>query len=139
MRWDNTHHLFHLSAAVEVFLNNFLNDWAKIAVLSLAAILIFCNKFVKIRINVVPPDILLAQKILYIVKRKRPMGRDFYDAIFLLEKTKPNIEFLKLKLDIKDSMDLKNKIPLQYDINNYPGLFTSRSHCICFVAAQSRW
>jgi hypothetical protein len=35
-------------ATVEVFLNNFLNDWTKIAVLSLEAILIFCNKFVKI-------------------------------------------------------------------------------------------
>lgn len=55
------------------------------------------------------------------------MGRDFYDAIFLLEKTKPNIEFLKLKLDIKDSMDLKNKIPLQYDINNYLNIYVNFS------------
>ncbi len=55
------------------------------------------------------------------------MGRDFYDAIFLLGKTKPNIEFLKLKLDIKDSMDLKNKIPLQYDINNYLNIYVNFS------------
>ena len=33
------------------------------------------------------------------------MGRDFYDAIFLLGKTKLNIEFLKLKLDIKFSVE----------------------------------
>ena len=60
------------------------------------------------------------------------MGRDFYDAIFLLGKTKPNIEFLKLKLDIKDSMDLKNKIPLQYDINKYLNIYVNFSIGILF-------
>jgi len=50
------------------------------------------------------------------------MGRDFYDAIFLLGKTKPNIEFLKLKLGIKDSMDLKNKILLRCNNLNFKQL-----------------
>lgn len=75
---------------------------------------IIINKFdVFLRINVVPPDILLAQKIYCIFKRKRPMGRDFYDAIFLLGKTKPHIDYLKLKLKIKDKVDLKNKLLLK--------------------------
>jgi predicted nucleotidyltransferase component of viral defense system len=75
---------------------------------------IIINKFdVFLRINVVPPDILLAQKIYCIFERKRPLGRDFYDAIFLLGKTKPNLDFLKLKLKIKDRADLKNKLLLK--------------------------
>lgn len=72
---------------------------------------IVINKFdVFLRINVVPPDILLAQKIYAIFKRRRPMGRDFYDAVFLLGKIKPNLDYLKLKLDIKDMTDLKNRL-----------------------------
>jgi len=75
---------------------------------------IIINKFdVFLRINVVPPDILLAQKIYCIFERKRPLGRDFYDAIFLLGKTKPNLDFLKLKLKIKDKIDLKSKLLLK--------------------------
>ncbi|MBU0599870.1 nucleotidyl transferase AbiEii/AbiGii toxin family protein [bacterium] len=72
---------------------------------------IILNKFdVFLRINVVPIDILLAQKIYAIFNRKRAMGRDFYDAVFLMGKTKPNIDYLTLKLDIKDGTDLKNKL-----------------------------
>jgi predicted nucleotidyltransferase component of viral defense system len=72
---------------------------------------IILNKFdVFLRINVVPPDVLLAQKIYAIFKRKRPMGRDFYDAIFLFAKTKPNLDYLKLKLKVRDRIDLKNKL-----------------------------
>ena len=69
------------------------------------------NKFdVFLRINVVPMDILLAQKIYAIFKRRRAMGRDFYDAVFLFGKTKPNLSYLQLKLKIKDMADLKNKL-----------------------------
>lgn len=72
---------------------------------------ILINKFdVFLRINVVPADILLAQKIYAIFKRKRAMGRDFYDAVFLLGITKPNLDYLKLKLGIRDKIDLKNKL-----------------------------
>lgn len=72
---------------------------------------IILNKFdVFLRTNVVPVDILLAQKIYAIFKRKRAMGRDFYDAVFLFGKTKPNLDYLKLKLKIKDSTDLKNRL-----------------------------
>lgn len=69
------------------------------------------NKFdVFQRINVVPPDILLAQKIDCIFSRSRIMGRDFYDTVFLLGKTKPNMDYLREKIGIKDRKDLKSKL-----------------------------
>jgi len=69
------------------------------------------NKFdVFLRINVVPIDILLAQKIYAIFKRRRAMGRDFYDAVFLFGKTRPNLDYLKLKIKIKDMADLKTRL-----------------------------
>jgi len=84
---------------------------------------IIINKFdVFLRINVIPPDILQAQKIYCIFERKRPMGRDFYDAIFLSGKTKPNLDYLKLKLKIKDSFDLKNRLLLKCNKLNFKQL-----------------
>jgi predicted nucleotidyltransferase component of viral defense system len=72
------------------------------------------NKFdVFLQIRVVPPDILLAQKFYAIFKRNRAMGRDFYDAVFLFGMTKPNLEYLNLKLGIKDMADLKRKLLLK--------------------------
>lgn len=72
---------------------------------------IIINKFdVFLRINVVPADVLLAQKIYAIFKRKRAMGRDFYDAVFLFGKTKPDPGYLQLKLKIKDMNDLKTRL-----------------------------
>jgi len=75
---------------------------------------IILNKFeVFLRINAVPADILLAQKIYAILKRKRPMGRDFYDAVFLFGKTIPNLDYLKLKSEINDWVELKNRLLLR--------------------------
>lgn len=72
---------------------------------------VIINKFdVFLRINVVPTNMLLSQKIYAIFKRKRAMGRDFYDAVFLFGKTKLNLEYLKSKLKIKDRINLKNKL-----------------------------
>lgn len=69
---------------------------------------ILINKFdVFGRISAVPIDVLLAQKIDCIFKRKRPMGRDFYDALFLMGKTKPNLNYLKQKLQIESFPELK--------------------------------
>lgn len=69
------------------------------------------NKFdVFLRVNVVPADILLSQKIYAILERKRSVGRDFYDTIFLLGKTEPNFRYLKSKLGIKDDKELKDSI-----------------------------
>lgn len=57
------------------------------------------NKFwIVFPINATPLDIISAQKIYAIFNRKRMKWRDFFDLVFLLSKTKPNIEYLKLKL-----------------------------------------
>ena len=37
----------------------------------------------------------------------RQKGRDFYDAIFLLSKTKPNMDFLKVRTGISSMEELK--------------------------------
>lgn len=69
---------------------------------------VILNKFdVFLRINVVPVDILLAQKLYAILKRKRALGRDFYDAVYLMGKTSSNLMYLKAKLKIRDTKDLK--------------------------------
>ena len=72
---------------------------------------IIINKFdVLTRIKVVPVDILLSQKLYAIIMRKRPMGRDFFDTLFLFGKTKPNMAYLRKKLKIKDAKELKKKL-----------------------------
>ncbi|MFH1715487.1 MAG: nucleotidyl transferase AbiEii/AbiGii toxin family protein [Elusimicrobiota bacterium] len=72
---------------------------------------IILNKFdVFLRINVVPIDVLLSQKIYAIFHRKRTMGRDFYDTVFLLGRTKPNMDYLREKMGIKSGKELEDKI-----------------------------
>lgn len=80
---------------------------------------VIINKFeVFSRINATPADILLAQKIYAIFNRKREKGRDFYDAVFLLGKVKPNFKYLEAKLSINTMTDLKKKLlPLCAKLN----------------------
>ena len=69
---------------------------------------VFLNKFdIFLKINVVPPEVLLAQKILAILNRPRPMGRDFYDVIFLFSKTNPDFNFLKEKMVLSEKISMK--------------------------------
>ncbi|MDA3803068.1 MAG: nucleotidyl transferase AbiEii/AbiGii toxin family protein [Patescibacteria group bacterium] len=69
------------------------------------------NKFdVFTQILVTPLDILLSQKIYAVLNRKRAKGRDFFDIIFLLQKTKPNYKYLAKKINIKNSKELKQKL-----------------------------
>ena len=69
------------------------------------------NKFdVFTRINVVPNDILLAQKLFAILNRKRAMGRDIYDAIFLFGRTRPDFGYLRSKANINHQADLKKRL-----------------------------
>ena len=56
-------------------------------------------------IQVPPVDVLCAMKFAAILARQK--GRDFYDAIFLLSKTKPNMDFLKVKVGISTIEELK--------------------------------
>ncbi len=55
-----------------------------------------------------PKDILLAQKFFAILNRKRTKGRDFFDALFLLETTRPNYDYLHQKIAISNANELKS-------------------------------
>jgi predicted nucleotidyltransferase component of viral defense system len=70
------------------------------------------NKFdVFAEIPVTPLPILLSQKFHAIINRKRTMGRDFFDVVFLLGKgVKPDYEYLKLKMKVSDGPSLKERI-----------------------------
>jgi predicted nucleotidyltransferase component of viral defense system len=68
------------------------------------------NKFdVFTEIRVTPLNILLSQKILTAVNRKRPKGRDFYDITFLFSKTKPDIDYLNQKMGITSPEALRDE------------------------------
>ncbi len=69
------------------------------------------NKFdVFTRINIVPSDILAAQKIYCIFNRSRPMGRDFFDVVFLLGKSGVNFDYLAQKMSIHNKTELKKRL-----------------------------
>ena len=69
------------------------------------------NKFdVFTQIFSTPLDILLSQKIYTIFNRHRAKGRDFFDTIFLLGLTKPNYDYLKLKMGVDNWADIKKKL-----------------------------
>lgn len=57
-----------------------------------------------------PKDILMAQKTIALLKRKTAKGRDFFDYTFLHAFTKPNLDYLKQKIDIASLPELKEKI-----------------------------
>jgi hypothetical protein len=72
------------------------------------------NKFdVFSRINIVPADILVAQKIFCIFNRSRPMGRDFFGVVFLLGKSGVNFEYLDRKMSIRNKKELRDKLLLR--------------------------
>jgi predicted nucleotidyltransferase component of viral defense system len=81
------------------------------------------------KINVTPIDVLLSQKIRALFERNRTLGRDVYDIIFLISKTKPNYHYLKEKLNINNNTELKIKLEeffkninikeLKQDISNF--------------------
>ena len=50
-------------------------------------------------------DVLCAMKFAAILTRQK--GRDFYDAIFLLSKTKPSLDFLQARTGISSMEELK--------------------------------
>ncbi len=69
------------------------------------------NKFdIFTRIFITPVDLLLSQKIWAIINRKRKKGRDFYDAIFLMSKAKPNYAYLDQKAGISSPDMLKEHL-----------------------------
>ena len=60
------------------------------------------------QVQVPPVDVLCAMKFSAILSRQK--GRDFYDTIFLLSKTGPNIEFLKSRTGLSTLDDLRNAL-----------------------------
>jgi hypothetical protein len=61
----------------------------------------------------VPADILAAQKILCIFNRRRPMGRDFFDVVFLLGKSGVNFDYLDRKMSIRTKKELRDRLLLR--------------------------
>lgn len=49
------------------------------------------------QVRITPKDIILSQKLWTITQRSRLKGRDFFDIMFLLQTTKPNLLFLQTK------------------------------------------
>ena len=95
----------------------------------------FLNRFdVFTSIRCTPIDILLSQKLVAMTQRRRPQGRDFFDAVFLFPKTAPNFDFLAYKLQISNPKALKTyllDISQQFDFKELakdvqPFLFESR-------------
>jgi predicted nucleotidyltransferase component of viral defense system len=69
------------------------------------------NKFdVFSRINIVPAEILAAQIIFCIFNRSRPMGRDFFDVVFLLGKSRMNFDYLTRKMSIRNKKELRERL-----------------------------
>lgn len=62
------------------------------------------------RVSVAPADLLLAQKVLCMFSRPRPMGRDFFDALFLWGKTEPQPTYLREKLMVESAQDLRARL-----------------------------
>lgn len=62
------------------------------------------------QIKVTPKSIILAQKLWSITQRKRAKGRDFFDAMFLMQNTKPDSDFLEKKFKTKSFTEIKKSI-----------------------------
>lgn len=72
---------------------------------------VILNKFdVFTQIRVTPLPLLLSQKIGAFLGRRRTMGRDIFDIIFLLSKTRPNYAYLKQKLGIDQPEMLRKEL-----------------------------
>lgn len=82
------------------------------------------NKFdVFTQINAVPKDLLLAQKIYAAVNRKRTMGRDFFDIVFLSGiGAKPNFAYLEKTIGVGNQEDLKKYLLEKTALLNFEDL-----------------
>jgi len=55
-------------------------------------------------------DLLLAQKITCIFTRKRLLGRDFYDILYLMARTRPNFDYIRQKTGLPTREVMKKEI-----------------------------
>jgi predicted nucleotidyltransferase component of viral defense system len=56
---------------------------------------------------IAPAEVILAQKLVAILRRPRAMDRDFYDAAFLWGRTRPDLDFLTCRLGISAPGELR--------------------------------
>lgn len=69
------------------------------------------NKFnVFKQIRVTPKEIILSQKLWTITQRSKANGRDFYDIIYLLQNTRPDMGFINLKFGTSNWDEAREKI-----------------------------
>ena len=86
------------------------------------------NKFdVFGNIRTTPLDLLLSQKITAFVQRRQPKGRDIYDITFLCSKTRPNYDYLSLRLGINNPEELKILLLDRFNSMNLDKLATDVS------------
>jgi predicted nucleotidyltransferase component of viral defense system len=72
---------------------------------------VIVNRFdVFANVAAVPPDILLAQKIAAVFTRRRALGRDVYDIVFLFGKTRPNAAYLREKVGFAAPSEAKREL-----------------------------
>lgn len=64
-------------------------------------------------------EVILSQKIITIIKRKRSKGRDYYDVSYLLGKTEPDFDYLEV---IFERDTIKNKLLEMADKNDLNNL-----------------
>lgn len=66
-----------------------------------------------------PKETILSQKLWTITQRPRLKGRDFFDIMFLLQNTQPDLAFLKSKFGEKDLPNITNDILLYLKDTNW--------------------
>lgn len=72
---------------------------------------VILNKFdIFTGISVVPADTLLAQKFYAVLCRKRVIGRDIYDIIYLSGRTDIDFAYLEKRSGIKNKQELKSAL-----------------------------
>jgi predicted nucleotidyltransferase component of viral defense system len=86
------------------------------------------NKFeIFEQILVTPKSVILSQKLWTITQRKRLKGRDFYDIMFLLQNTKPDLVFLKAKFNTSNLNEVRKIILAQLKDADYGSLIKDLS------------
>lgn len=62
------------------------------------------------RVNAVPSSVILSQKLYAFLNRRRTMGRDMFDCVFLWALTEPDYDYLQAKIQVADARQLKQKL-----------------------------